>query len=456
MTERSYVWNGTVGGDATLAPYNRSEFNPYLFASLCSYGSSTYVVPGYLDELRVDYSSDNIYSVTINSGAALIKNFLYVQDEPITLSLSSVSGYRIDRVVLRIDYLKQTIVPAIIEGSAHSAFTYTSVLKGSLTQIEEILWEGELAQVLVTSTSVESVSGDRRLFLVNARAKTTPNHIRNSEFLVFTQTGTGNSPEYWESVGSPDTNVALPSTQARGYSIYLVANESLTQTIPVDSSIYHTVSIHTLVISAFCIKIKLRGRKLNGAYTDYIISNSMFNDDVFLTHTFTDLISEIEITLEPITTGYVGQVVCRLEHYTGNNQFITDIIPFRDVLTDANWDGDAKSTVQTVIDFSVDYGPTIRNGSFGAFVRLEGRDSSALTNVTKSLTAECSPVNFADYGILECGGLGADYLRSLTCIVPLNFATHRSSLSPAQMRLSVVATGAGTLDAWAELVGLLT
>lgn len=87
MTEKSYLWDGTVTGDASLAPYNAQEFNIWMFSTFLSNNlTEGYVIPGYLDDLWVRGAGEGNYGVIVNAGAACFNNFLYILDEAVSLS----------------------------------------------------------------------------------------------------------------------------------------------------------------------------------------------------------------------------------------------------------------------------------------------------------------------------------------------------------------------------------
>lgn len=103
MTERSYLWDGTVTGDASLAPYSAEEFLKYF--TLTRSDNNAGVIPGYLGSLAPAFAGDNLSAVYIKAGAAIVDGRLYVLDEDIVIPIevpAAALGARLDYIVIRV------------------------------------------------------------------------------------------------------------------------------------------------------------------------------------------------------------------------------------------------------------------------------------------------------------------------------------------------------------------
>ena len=167
MTQASSSWDGIVLGDATNAPYSSNEW-AHLWAQLNGVGSlfPNYGVlsgtgDGTYDPLQPIASGAS--NVDVKVGAALVNGKLYETNAAVTLTVgANVSGNpRIDTVVLRADYVGQTVRPAILQGTPA-----VSPVRPTLTQ-NATTWEMPLADVAAANgfaTITQADITDRRRF----------------------------------------------------------------------------------------------------------------------------------------------------------------------------------------------------------------------------------------------------------------------------------------------------
>ncbi len=148
MTQNSSPWDGISVGDAANSPYSAAEWS-HLWALLGGAGSG---FPNYgilqgtggsstFDPLQV--SAAGGANVQVNIGAALVNGKLYETDAAVPLTVgANVSGNpRIDTVVLRADYIAQTVRPVIVQGTPAG-----SPVPPTLTQTASV-WEMPLANI---------------------------------------------------------------------------------------------------------------------------------------------------------------------------------------------------------------------------------------------------------------------------------------------------------------------
>lgn len=167
MAQNSSPWDGISVGDAANAPYSSNEW-AHLWALLQGAGSTfpNYGIllgsgDGTYDPLQVIASGGS--NIDVKVGAALVNGKLYETDAAITMAVgANASGNpRIDTVVLRTDYVAQTIRPVIVQGTPAA-----SPVRPTLTQ-NTTLWEMPLADIAVangfSTISVLDIKDRRRV-----------------------------------------------------------------------------------------------------------------------------------------------------------------------------------------------------------------------------------------------------------------------------------------------------
>lgn len=173
MTQTSSPWDGLLLGDATNAPYSSAEWS-HLWALMHNVGSffPNYGVllgtgDGTYDPVQAIASG--AANVDVKVGAALVNGKLYETDTAVTLTVAAnASGNpRIDTLVLRADYVAQTVRPVIKQGTPA-----VSPVRPTLTQ-NSSLWEMPLADIAVANgfaTITQSNITDRRRYAHSAGA----------------------------------------------------------------------------------------------------------------------------------------------------------------------------------------------------------------------------------------------------------------------------------------------
>lgn len=153
MTETSQVWDGIIVGDASVAPYSASEWAARqkllqgLGVQFPNYGVLHGSGDGTYPALCVQAKSPASANVEIQIGSAVVAGYLYQNTAALTMPISSnASGNaRIDTVILRVDFVAQTIRAVVKQGTPAA-----SPARPSLQQ-DATYWEVPLADVAVAN-----------------------------------------------------------------------------------------------------------------------------------------------------------------------------------------------------------------------------------------------------------------------------------------------------------------
>jgi len=178
MTETSFYWNGLVTGDASLAPYSHNVWNR-LWQVMFTRADNEGVLDGIDNELAV---SGTTVAVSVATGKALVDGSLYQSSEAVSIAIPTpVTDPRIDRIVVRKDWSTQTIRIARVAGTENASPTAPA-----LTQTDLSIWEIPLAQALITTGGVITVTDERE----NARTRLALASAGISVIETFTALGT--------------------------------------------------------------------------------------------------------------------------------------------------------------------------------------------------------------------------------------------------------------------------
>ena len=476
MTEKSYFYQHGTGGDSAYSPYNRAEFNSFMMSRSIGNESGIFVIPGYLNDLKVNTGGTLVSSVSVSAGAALINGVLYETDTAITVNIPrtvSASAVRIDYIVLRVDYVAQTVRVVRLEGDES-----TTITAPDLTQMEGSIWEELIAWVYVdptTDTVALSDIFDNRQFLMTPESLKTydkGNLLKNSEYMAFSGSGVATrSPEYWTwgNAGTLVTSAPL-SPMTRGRSVTLTGT-TLSQRVKVAPGA-KTFSIRLLFSSGTGnLSVYFQGTRSNGlATTKYMQQyfregiKTATNGNVALgycTETITfeeDDIEYLQLNLASSGGAYIiGQVILVEGYHTGPIRQINETIMFQTAVTDASWSNTAKSTGTTAISLAASFGSgTIPAGTKAVIAKLRGRDSaSAATNATNMQVLGYSASYPVVYNTLSVGGVTNDKFMEQQCIIPVNQPVFDAATDVPQFRVTVNASGGNTFDATIQILGII-
>ncbi len=498
MAEYSFLWNGTTTGDAIdNAPYDRELFNQWFsFAANSDYSLYAGVLPAYLEDLEVKvFGSDAYNAVIIKPGAALVKDYLYVNDEDVIFTVPaptegefkavSTSDRRYDSIILRIIYATQTIRVAYLEGVPAS-----NPVLPTLIQTDEI-YEVYLAHIYVDKliyVATDSKVVDLRRFIStnqNDYATLSQNLHKNSEFLAFSYgaaSGYTQPPENWDLEGTITFNATVagvrPATRGNQYYIEVTsvnANSSNyaytkvsipkgTRTFTLLSTGYTdtTGAIGVLNISG----IGSTGIETTKTFTMGFVGNSTFNTSTTYWKTFTFDETDIEYLIVKLyvesSTGVanvkvrLGSLVVTPGYHPGTIRKIHETLLFERGLTDTSWDGDAKSSGSTTITlgFAGSFQGGIYEGVSAVICRVKARDSASAASATPYV--ELRDLNNIVYGRLHLNYVPNDYYRETVITVPVNRNTITRTSNVPSFIITVAATGAATCDVTVEIIGVIT
>lgn len=179
MTERSWVWDGKTVGDATLAEYSASEWasiwrNLFGVGSVYpNYGALKGTGGGLHEPLAVTQTGIASVNIEVQRGSALVNGRLYETDAVVTLTIAANSSGnpRIDTVILRTDFVLQTVRLVVKQGTPAASPT-----PPTLTQ-DATIWEMPLANIAVAngfSTIVQANITQRRRYVNSSDVGWTP------------------------------------------------------------------------------------------------------------------------------------------------------------------------------------------------------------------------------------------------------------------------------------------
>lgn len=156
MTQRSRLWDGSTVGDATEAPYDAAtEFSRIFMSIAGAAGVATNLSAVFRNELNQLNATGIATPVTVATGRALTWGAWYENDAPVAVVIPTPAvGTRIDRIVLRKDWLNQTVrITRVVgvEGGAEPA----------LTQAEGTTWDEPLWRVTITTGGVITLVDQR-------------------------------------------------------------------------------------------------------------------------------------------------------------------------------------------------------------------------------------------------------------------------------------------------------
>lgn len=245
--ETSRFWQGTTIGDA--GAYSSDQFSDYMRGILSS--DTNYpnrgVLKEVLNELKVIAKSPATTQIEVGTGKALVYGREYSNDGAIdfTISANASGNPRIDLVVLRADWIAQTIRLAVKEGTPAG-----SPAVPALTQSAGTLWEIPLAQIAVAagfSSITTSNITDRREFAnlvdflqlkiaiagrltLTSNTPVTTSDVTAATTLYFTPFNGSKIALYngyfWHYYTLTELSIAIPSTTNTNYDVFIYADSA--------------------------------------------------------------------------------------------------------------------------------------------------------------------------------------------------------------------------------------
>lgn len=153
MSETSSVWDGILIGDSNQSPYSASEWaaRQKLLqgqgVSFPNYGVLKGTHGTTFEPLQVNAKSPASTNIQVEIGAALVAGYVYQNTAAVTLTVggNSSGNPRIDTVILRVDFVAQTIRAVIKQGTPAG-----SPVAPTLQQ-DASIWEIALANIAVAN-----------------------------------------------------------------------------------------------------------------------------------------------------------------------------------------------------------------------------------------------------------------------------------------------------------------
>lgn len=497
MTERSWLWDGTTAGDATLAPYTRLRFNRW-FGGPYSNSNNTrvHVIPGYLDNLFVRALAGTLNVLTVQAGAALVGDFLYINDASTYLTIPSnvlSTTKRVDIVALRIDNTpgsptERTVRIVHIKGF-ETLYTEATLVP-LLSQDVNGYWEVELARIFVNSNNfvlkqkhISSQVGYVPVFDQFAPAE---NLVINPEFLVPDyDSGTTEYLGSWiftpagAATITPTTGIGT-ATRSRCASIVNAdVNDALTQNIAFKRD--DKLGKHFFVVDALVQpqqnngKIIIRINALSDTQTTYQAELSheigIFGEPTAVTKRVLEVIDFddadadnplVSLNLKIVNDGAagddfkVGPVHLSRGFLSGGQRSKHEVVFFEQQITDANWFASVKSSGTTVIDLVADYSAVIPGRTKALLLSVACKDTGSAASANCGLDVySYDGVASTKQGGIDLSGVTNDKYRRGQIIVPIMDYWKNGSIANRRLQFVVRATGVGTLEATIEIDGLI-
>lgn len=474
MTERSFLWDGIAVGDATLAPYDKENFNKWFSIPFASDNDAAYVVPGYLDSMEPVISDGGLPSLGISAGAALIRGYVYILDEATAFSFANneTDGYyRYDSIVLQVNWDEdvQTVKLVKLQGAESSTFPPEPP---TLTQNEsEKIWEVELFRVYIDSTDYAfyyKYLQDMRVFIrtyLDWITYPSANLIKNSEFMAFSgdQSAGVDYPEYWEGIGTPSAVVsgAALIPMLRGRSIDITGGGISQTTLYNKSGRVFSYRGLAEIVSGSAL-FSFHGIRSDGTNTKKEVE--VYLGDTGEIQVFKGTVEFEEDDIEQLYVGitstgtdqfYVGQIILAEGYHVGPFRQFQEVLMFRAPVTDTSWDGDFKSDGTTLIDLTASFDAVILPYTHAIILNLACRDSGSAAVNDNYIQVEGLPAGVV-YGQNQIARQPADKRLKQQRIVPVDNNLRFGGDATPQFNITVEAQGVNTLDAWVDIVGIIT
>lgn len=156
MAERSRPWDGTATGDA--GPFSDDQWTD-IFKTLLAPTIATVGV--FFEQLNDLVLTGAASPVSVNTGRAMVDGSWYESDSAVSVTIPTPGANpRIDRIVLRKDWVLQTIRITRIAGAEAASPTPPAI-----TQVDGTTWDIVLWQVFITTGGVITIYRDERDFI---------------------------------------------------------------------------------------------------------------------------------------------------------------------------------------------------------------------------------------------------------------------------------------------------
>lgn len=465
MAEDSAYWPGTTLGDAAstdiwAAPYSDAEYSDIWSKLLASNDNQGFVVADG-NSLRIYETNPAGMAVNVSIGTLFVRGRLYENTavNTLTIGANSSGNPRLDRIIARVNTTSQIIRLFVLAGTPASPPTLPSLTQTAAT------YEVSLGYVWVangaTSIVDEDIHDEREFTCSSSNFNDSygvPNLIYNSEFMGFSQLSGGattNPPDGWSLVITPSdiANYTRPSQMSRGRAIQITAdaaNEGISQTFPVKASTMYSIKLLTRVTAGDVGSINITTNSAAPVpITRYTRRTAAWIEEKIFYMTEADATSMTVQLLALNSTDVIqyGQALVIEGYVPGPFRQFNETIMFTEGITDAAWDGDAKSTGTTTLTLTADFQALVLLGTRALFVVTTANDSgsagaAAGIGVRPFGAPAGSPVG------VTLNNLPNDSVHQGQGLVLLD--------SALRVDIAVVASGVGTFDANVKIWGILT
>lgn len=474
MVEQSYFWDGTALGDATLAPYDETEFGAAYRHSL----GQSFVIGDYLNILEVKTTNTNDASVTVGTGAAYVFGWLYENTSILTFVIAAQGGgnNRIDLLTLQYDSVNQTVRAVVVAGVAAANPTLPATPANALALGYVYVPNGFGAGSTVARNTVHDLRIINSPAIGNHRYVEQPNLIPNAEYLAYPVPAS--VPTRWQLLaGTAAAQVANITSTPRGSSVEVTiggANQGIFINLPTpqqdqdkgNSTVYTLVGVIKVTAGQSVPIINIQRMYSTGVFETvasqqfsrtgtyfYFIRFTIDNID-YAAFTTTNPVDLIRITFTGTNgTFTVGQLRLTKGYTYTRHREEHELIMFESALTDAAWNDTAKANGYTTINLAATFGGVISRSVRGIIFRLRARDSGsagAAGGCFVTVYPRTPVVGGAEDGYVEIRGVTNDIPREV-----LGITTTDGSVTPS-FTLFIGGTGVNTMKVTLQIVGILT
>jgi hypothetical protein len=462
----TYLHTGT-------APYTSLTFNKFMTAahSTDEFGG---VIPNRLNDLRVIGGGGG--SVTVQSGIAILNHVVFMSDSDVSLAISpnATLSTRFDYIILRTDLLKQEARLMVLEGVFNNYALFkeysdeVSSSAKSLTQEDTVL---DMVLAVVTmpagATFVQNYYiKDERTFAPRQKyGEGRHNLLRNSEYLAVCSLVATPAPENWYydttptslTLGELVTSASLAKRAGRGRFITLT-DGTLRQDIYLTKvpSVLSIAGIleNTASDKVFSVTLDVLDALGNVLETWQENYTSVLNDAIKVNATIRFVTTDCAALRLSIGcasgTIIIHPFILCTGYFTGTFRPFHETIMLKQPLVNVAYDGDAFSTGTVALDLPT-FNALVPLGLKGVIFRIRARDGGSAGAAAGSVGVTVANTTTLPYSGLELAGITNDVWREVQVAIQFDYVNLGTGIS-----LDIRASGAGTLDLYLQLIGLIT
>lgn len=456
MTEYGQPFDDSLGDAAGLSPYGSTQLSKFLqvlgdFVIPVEYTTDLYTSSPLL---LFTTGASPVGVVEITQGKAIVDGRLYVLDANTFVSIDAAVNNRIDRVVLRVSTVNQTVRLAVIKGTEAANPTIPNIAATDMSL--GWVWIPAGFNPAADQIGDEEVHDERIFFPTgqNAYYQNSANLIKNSEYIAYSLPASGtDAPENFRPfiAAGTITGTTLLTNNLRGRSIRVNA----TNVNPTGVTVWVNVSENNIYTLYGTINITSGSAHITFGSISKVFRQTGTNVQFVIRENIIDAATNYIVQLvlrnnSVISDFYIGQLQITQGVLYSQPQQQHDIVMLYTALTDANWTATAKSTGTTLIDLTADFG-----GIFTADMPIRGVILRLRANDSGSSGA-------GNYGLYTAVDSSTPLSRLLLNRVPNDKPRDTVAFAPmiggmgTTFYLGVDASGVATLDATVEIIGIVT